>query len=234
MESVDEVIPVAQMWEERRHLTDAAYQMLGSRPEAEYVVDEVYRCWYGLPERERAQVVQPRSWLVGSTSRICRARLAAPQGGKSGTSAEPAQPDEREHTDRARHSLRARHARPAAQQHDAVAGAVRDACRAEAPEALEALLAPDVSVLFDGGGKVRAPARPIHGFRQVAWCLLSLLARHPRTTLDTHSINGRTGLVVRYDRQVAAVLTLDVADARVVQVWVTLNPDKLRSWNRPA
>jgi RNA polymerase sigma-70 factor (ECF subfamily) len=47
-----------------------------------------------------------------------------------------------------------------------------------------------------------------------------------------HPVNGRTGLVVRYDRQVAGVISLDVAGSRVVQVWVTLNPDKLRSWNR--
>ncbi|MFG3142832.1 RNA polymerase subunit sigma, partial [Streptomyces sp. NPDC048211] len=64
--------------------------------------------------------------------------------------------------------------------------------------------------------------------------LLTLLARHPRTTLRTHSVNGRTGLVVRYDEQVVAVISLDIAGHLVVQVWVILNPDKLRSWNRPA
>ena len=39
--------------------------------------------------------------------------------------------------------------------------------------------------------------------------------------------------MARYDRRVAAVISLDVADDRVSQVWVMLNPDKLRSWNRP-
>jgi RNA polymerase sigma-70 factor (ECF subfamily) len=31
---------------------------------------------------------------------------------------------------------------------------------------------------------------------------------------------------------VAAVIGLDVTGDRVAQVWVILNPDKLRSWNR--
>jgi RNA polymerase sigma-70 factor (ECF subfamily) len=50
--------------------------------------------------------------------------------------------------------------------------------------------------------------------------------------VHAQSVNGRTGLVVRYDRQVAAVIGLDITGGRVVQVWVILNPDKLRSWNR--
>lgn len=75
--------------------------------------------------------------------------------------------------------------------------------------------------------------RPVHGSRQVALSLVTLLARRPRIALTAQSVNGRTGLVARYGRQVAAVISLDVADHCVVQVWVILNPDKLRSWNRP-
>ncbi|MDT0401466.1 MULTISPECIES: sigma-70 family RNA polymerase sigma factor family protein [Streptomyces] len=134
--------------------------------------------------------------------------------------------------DRARDGLRAGRARPATvQQHDAVARAVRHACTAEDTEHLASLLAPDVTAFFDGGGKVRALVEPVHGHVRVARSMVRLLAGHPHTTLDTHSVNGRTGLVVRYDRQVAAVISLDIADHHVVRVWVVLNPDKLRSWN---
>ncbi|WP_367666957.1 hypothetical protein [Streptomyces sp. DG2A-72] len=38
--------------------------------------------------------------------------------------------------------------------------------------------------------------------------------------------------MVRYDHQVA-VISLDIAGPHVVQVWITLNPDKLRTWNQP-
>ena len=44
------------------------------------------------------------------------------------------------------------------------------------------------------------------------------------------SIHGRC---LDYSGQVAAVVCLDLAGTRVVQVWAVLNPDKLRSWNRP-
>ncbi|WP_426570151.1 RNA polymerase subunit sigma [Streptomyces canus] len=149
-------------------------------------------------------------------------------------SAQPAGPDRAEPADRARHSLRARRAQPASpRRQDEIAHAVRQACADEDMGRLASLLTHDVTAFFDGGGKVRALTRPVTGSEQVARSLLNLLARHPRTTLHSYPVNGRTGLVARYDDQVAAVVTLDMAGSRVVQVWVVLNPDKLRSWNRP-
>ncbi|MFK0120835.1 sigma factor [Streptomyces sp. NPDC090994] len=136
--------------------------------------------------------------------------------------------------ERARHSLRARTARPAPprRQHE-LAHALRQACADEDAGRLAALLADDVTAFFDGGGKVRALTGPVTGRERVARSLLTLLAGQPRTTLRACPVNGGTGLVARYDETVAAVVTLDVAGSRVVQVWVVLNPDKLRSWNRP-
>ncbi|MFE5396138.1 RNA polymerase subunit sigma [Streptomyces sp. NPDC056568] len=136
--------------------------------------------------------------------------------------------------DRARRSLRAQGAHPTSpRRHAEVVSAVRQACADADSGRLASLLAPDATAYFDGGGKLRALSRPVDGAERVARSLLTLLSRHPRTTLDTHSVNGRTGLVARYDDQVAAVMTLDVAGSHVVQVWVVLNPDKLREWNRP-
>ncbi|MER6681994.1 RNA polymerase subunit sigma [Streptomyces olivaceoviridis] len=136
--------------------------------------------------------------------------------------------------DRARRSMRARRARPTPpRRQDEIAHAVRHACVDGDADRLASLLTPDATAFFDGGGKVRALTRPVTGSGRVARSLLTLLARHPRTTLHTHPANGRTGLVVRYDGQVAAVITLDITGSRVVQIWVVLNPDKLRSWNRP-
>lgn len=71
----------------------------------------------------------------------------------------------------------------------------------------------------------------MHGRDRVARGLLRLLDRSPHTTLAAHSVNGRTGLVVRHGRRVVAVLSLDVSGAEAVGVWVVVNPDKLRSWN---
>ncbi|MCX4403398.1 RNA polymerase subunit sigma [Streptomyces sp. NBC_01764] len=144
------------------------------------------------------------------------------------------EPEVAELADRARHCLRAQRSRPTTpQEHDALARTVRQACLTEDADLLASLLCPDATAFFDGGGKVRALVRPVHGGEQVAHSLLTLLARRPHTTLTTHSVNGRTGLVARYGHQVAAVISLDIADHHITQIWVVLNPDKLRSWNQP-
>ncbi|MGX1543104.1 hypothetical protein [Streptomyces adustus] len=136
-------------------------------------------------------------------------------------------------TERARHSLSVRRARTTTtRQHDLVVRAVGEACADEDSGRLASLLATDVTAFFDGGGKVRTPARPVDGHVQVAHSLLTLLTRHPHTTIVPHSVNGRTGLIVRYENHVAAVISLDIAGPHVVHIWVVLNPDKLRLWNR--
>ncbi|WP_328890908.1 sigma factor [Streptomyces sp. NBC_00316] len=288
MDRADDAVPIAELLEERRHLLDVAYWMLGSRGEAEGVVEETYRRWYGLSDAERARIAVPRAWLARVAGSICLTRLRLPDRRSSRAAEEhtgevgaeryrmleqetsevllralnslsPAEraafvlndvfgmapgtvadivgrpePECAELADRARRSLRARRSRSTTPlQHDVVACAVQQACTAEDTERLAALLALDATAFFDGGGKVRALVKPVHGNQQVARSMLTLMARCPRTTLHTHSVNGRTGLVIRYDRQVAAVISLDIAGDQVVQVWVILNPDKLRSWNPP-
>lgn len=121
---------------------------------------------------------------------------------------------------------------PRTREHDAIVRVVRLACLTQDAVLLASVLAPDVTACFDGGGKVRALIGPVQGSDQVAESLLTLVGRRGSTTLTAQSVNGRTGLVARYDHAVAAVISLDVVGGRVAGVWVTLNPDKLRAWNR--
>ncbi|MFC8420388.1 hypothetical protein ACFUN7_05760 [Streptomyces sp. NPDC057236] len=72
----------------------------------------------------------------------------------------------------------------------------------------------------------------MHGNARVARGVPSPPARGPRTAPDTRSTGGRTGLVVRHDRQAAAVIGLGTADHHVVQVRVVPAPGELRRWNR--
>ncbi|WP_405833129.1 RNA polymerase subunit sigma [Streptomyces sp. NBC_01176] len=235
-------VPLAELLDERRYLLDVACWMLGSTGAAEGVVDETYRRWYGLPDATRGRIEVPRSWLAKTAGGICLGRLTGPgrvddTDGTAG-SADRLRTAERSTAtllvDRARHGVRVARPQPVtAYQHDVLARAVREACAAQDGELLASLLAPDATALFDGGGKVRALASPVHGCRQVAASLLTLLALRPRTTLTAHSVNGRTGLVARYDHQVAAVISLAVTDQRITRISIVLNPDKLRLWNRP-
>lgn len=136
--------------------------------------------------------------------------------------------------DRARSSLRADRAHPTPpHQHDRIVRAVRQACALDDAARLVPLLSRDAIAFFDGGGKIRALTRPVHGDQHVARALLTLLVPRSRTTLHLTAANGRTAIVVRHHEQVAAVISFDIADQRVTHVWAVLNPDKLRSWNRP-
>ncbi|MGW5056985.1 RNA polymerase subunit sigma [Streptomyces sp. NPDC004096] len=133
----------------------------------------------------------------------------------------------------ARQSLRARAAgQVTAAQHRAVVGEFRTACQIGDEGRLAALLAPDVSAVFDGGGRIRTPDRPVGGAPHVARSLATLLAPSTGTALAEESVNGRAGLVVRCGHRVAAAITLDTRAHLIVNVWLVLNPDKLRGWNR--
>lgn len=98
-------------------------------------------------------------------------------------------------------------------------------------DALEELLADDVVMHGDGGGRVRAITRPLQGRTKVARLLVSGMRRalasggfipHPAL------INGQPGARF-YDAAGAlvAVVVLDVVDGKVQALHAVLNPDKL-------
>ncbi|XVV14970.1 RNA polymerase sigma factor SigJ [Actinoplanes sp. CA-131856] len=98
--------------------------------------------------------------------------------------------------------------------------------------ALEALLAQDVVLRGDGGGKVPAPARPVNGRERVARHLLTAMAiagAHDGVRLEIAEVNGRPGAMVRDSRnRLFGVLALDVADGAIQAIHSVVNPDKLR------
>ena len=92
------------------------------------------------------------------------------------------------------------------------------------------LLAPDVVMVGDGGGKAWATAQPISGAERVARLLFGLYRRAPKmgVRLEPAYVNGQPGAVT-YDLQdrVVNVFALDIADGRVQTIRSILNPDKL-------
>ena len=60
--------PSASFEPRRRRLLGLAYRMLGSMAEAEDVVQEAYLRWH---DADRANVAEPRAFLITTTTRIC-------------------------------------------------------------------------------------------------------------------------------------------------------------------
>jgi RNA polymerase sigma-70 factor (TIGR02957 family) len=93
------------------------------------------------------------------------------------------------------------------------------------------LLAPDVVMIGDGGGKAWAAAKPLHGQKQVARFMLGLARRGPKmgARVDLAWVNDQPGAIT-YDPQdrVINVFALDIADGMVQAIRSVINPDKLR------
>jgi RNA polymerase sigma-70 factor (ECF subfamily) len=97
-------------------------------------------------------------------------------------------------------------------------------------DALLGMLAPDVVVHGDGGGKAQAVGKPVAG-RQRVMGLLGGLFRRSRDLgayLRLAWVNGQPGAVL-YDAEgrVFGVIALDVADGVVQTIRGVVNPDKL-------
>ena len=116
------------------------------------------------------------------------------------------------------------------EQRDQVARRFFEAAGGGDLSGLMELLAPDVVMVGDGGGKAWALAEPMSGAERVARILLGLTRRAPKmgVRLEPAYVNGQPGAVT-YDQQdrVVNVFALDIADGRVQTIRSILNPDKL-------
>jgi RNA polymerase sigma-70 factor (TIGR02957 family) len=96
---------------------------------------------------------------------------------------------------------------------------------------LEALLAHDVELTGDGGGKVPALARPLRGRARVARTLIDwvrLGARLPGVSLRPVQVNGSPGaLWLDAQKRLIAVVALEIAGGQITSISAILNPDKL-------
>jgi RNA polymerase sigma-70 factor (ECF subfamily) len=105
-----------------------------------------------------------------------------------------------------------------------------DAFREGDVDGLQELLAADVLLVGDGGGKAPALARSIVGAERVARVLASILPRLLRidVTLEPHEVNGQPGTIFRdRDNKVLFTWTLDVLDGQIQTIRSVSNPDKL-------
>jgi hypothetical protein len=99
-------------------------------------------------------------------------------------------------------------------------------------QALEELLAHDVVLHGDGGGRVRATPRPVHGRAKVARVMLSgMRAGEPfgGWSLRQVQVNDQPGAMISDAAgKLIAVVVLDIADGHIQAVRAIANPGKLR------
>jgi RNA polymerase sigma-70 factor (TIGR02957 family) len=97
---------------------------------------------------------------------------------------------------------------------------------------LEALLAEDVELHGDGGGKVPALARALFGRARVARTLRNwarAATRLPGVGMRRVDVNGQPGaMFLDAHGQVFGVMALEIADGQIQGIRSIVNPDKLR------
>ncbi|HZH39520.1 MAG TPA: RNA polymerase sigma-70 factor [Gemmatimonadales bacterium] len=98
-------------------------------------------------------------------------------------------------------------------------------------DALVGILAEDITLWSDGGGKVAAALHPIHGSSHVARFVVGALAKFvPAGAVACMAkVNGQPGILSYVGGQPQAALVFDIAGDRISAVYVITNPDKLRS-----
>ena len=142
------------------------------------------------------------------------------------------EPNARQLAARARRHVDARRLRfePSREARDELARRFFAATQDGDLRALEELLARDVVLHGDGGGKAPALAGPLHGRERVARTLLAW-ARQGRAggaTIRRAAVNGQPGaLALDTDGRLISVMALEIADGRVRDISSIVNPDKL-------
>jgi RNA polymerase sigma-70 factor (ECF subfamily) len=113
----------------------------------------------------------------------------------------------------------------------ALADAFYAASRTGDMKALGAMLAADVSLHADGGGKRPAAMEPVLGRDAVTKLherLAEFFATHPSRLVRAGFINGLPGFVTLEADGELSTTALEIEDGKVTAIYVMRNPDKLR------
>ncbi len=132
---------------------------------------------------------------------------------------------------RARHNLAEHHHHynVSPQQREVLTYQFIQACTTGDMQGLLTLLADDVVMHSDGGGKVRAALKPIYGAAKVARGLLGLMRKIPPGVISQLAlVNGQPGIVDYLDGAPYAVLAFSLARDSIQEIDLIVNPDKLR------
>jgi RNA polymerase sigma-70 factor (ECF subfamily) len=94
--------------------------------------------------------------------------------------------------------------------------------------ALTAVLADDVVMTADGGGKVSAARKPIVGRQAVSTFLTRLFTILPiKPEMRPQAINGEPGAITMIDGAIGNAVTFEFDGDRIAHIYIQVNPDKL-------
>jgi RNA polymerase sigma-70 factor (ECF subfamily) len=114
------------------------------------------------------------------------------------------------------------------ERHRALLRSFSEAARLGDTVSLASLLADDVVLHGDGGGKAIAIKKPLVGSAAVAKFVIAIVRTlPPGAELDEADLNGTPGLLITIGGQTAAAVIIDTDGARIRTVFAVSNPDKL-------
>jgi len=140
---------------------------------------------------------------------------------------------------RARTQVRATRPRfPVPKEHGLeIAEAFFTASRSGDMQQLRSLLAADVAIYADGGGKRSAALQPIVGLENVMRAhkgLARMFGKNPSHMMHYGFVNGLPGFVTREGDDELQTTGLQIEDGKIVAIFVMRNPDKLQRVGRTA
>ncbi|GAA1167224.1 RNA polymerase sigma-70 factor [Ornithinimicrobium humiphilum] len=104
--------------------------------------------------------------------------------------------------------------------------------RAELQDLLD-VISPDVVLLTDGGGAVKAALQPIRGIEKVLRFLQAVTPDDPTMAGDLVLVNGLPGLLVRQSGEVTLTVSARIEDGVVTELYLVRNPAKLERVGEP-
>jgi len=106
--------------------------------------------------------------------------------------------------------------------------AFADAAARGSLQDLKALMAEDVELIGDGGGKVQSFSKILRGSQRLAQLYFALWRRlGPAVRMELVEINGEPGLLRFVDGALESAQTFEIEDERIVRIRAQRNPDKL-------
>jgi len=271
----------------RPRLFGVAYRMLGSRADAEDVLQDAWLRWHGA---DTATIENREAWLVTVVTRLCLDRLRAskqdrenyvgpwlPEPILNDTLPSPelqlemqnevsvaflavlerlgpekraafllkevfdydypeiaemlgkAEPALRQMVHRAREEVRA--GRPkftvAVEARERLLEKFMAAATTGDRAAVMALLSEDVEYMSDGGGKVYAALKVLHGPDRIGRLYYSIARSWPGIQYRLIRINGELGAVNIFQGKVHSVISFRIDGDRITGIYTMRNPDKL-------